>query len=648
MLLFAAVSTISEENVQYSDAIDETTDERHISKNDTMWIDIERNSKTCIFCGYRLCRQKATHRTKKAIKTTSESKMNSIFQLLCFKNMQNKANEFRNAKSIYYHTPCFAELQYKFSRTTSSIKKSCTEDRSNQLIRKNIHLAAFSKVKESVIDSVILKREVRALTDIHNIYSALFEEIKCRVAPNFCELPYKPNNILEKLLLLVPNLSKSVLRNRIFLHHNGITIGELYKNGFQNEENLLNQIKSIAYAIRNKVLKMDKRHLPKNNITLEDILQGECNIPKELHLLIECILKGPRGVAFSKKEMKINSICNSIIFSMSNGHIKPSTSLSLALVTKSITGSRKMIEILNRMGFCVSYSVTEELETELAYGSSIDQRLLPYGLTAGNPNLRSHVAFDNYDKYVETCTGKDTLHDTVGIVYQNVNTDSDIAIPYLNNNSNSSINNNNQMQRRRKYVSTFDDTLETYCKGTQKISQLVGKKPIVPINLKNALTANNQWMLSHAFGIKHAKRWFAWFSEREIDTNPLQSIGYLPNINMSPTNDAVVQKTLKMSMDIADECQQDHIVVTYDLAIAAKAYKIQSDMSPKFDRVFINLGAFHTQLSYFKVFIILYYEISEFAILNKEVFNLENCIGHWQVYRIIWHTKDDDRKWINS
>lgn len=28
------------------------------------------------------------------------------------------------------------------------------------------------------------------------------------------------------------------------------------------------------------------------------------------------------------------------------------------------------------------------------------------------------VAFDNYDRFVETITGKDTLHDTVGIIYQ--------------------------------------------------------------------------------------------------------------------------------------------------------------------------------------------------------------------------------------
>ncbi|GFV74274.1 retrovirus-related Pol polyprotein from transposon 297 [Trichonephila clavipes] len=33
---------------------------------------------------------------------------------------------------------------------------------------------------------------------------------------------------------------------------------------------------------------------------------------------------------------------------------------------------------------------------------------------------RDDVAFDNFDRVVETKSGKDTLHDTVGIIYQNV------------------------------------------------------------------------------------------------------------------------------------------------------------------------------------------------------------------------------------
>lgn len=34
-------------------------------------------------------------------------------------------------------------------------------------------------------------------------------------------------------------------------------------------------------------------------------------------------------------------------------------------------------------------------------------------------DLNTAVAFDNFDHFVETLDSKDTLHDTVGIIYQN-------------------------------------------------------------------------------------------------------------------------------------------------------------------------------------------------------------------------------------
>lgn len=70
---------------------------------------------------------------------------------------------------------------------------------------------------------------------------------------------------------------------------------------------------------------------------------------------------------------------------------------------------------------------------------------------------------------------------------------------------------------------------------------------------------------------------------------------------MSPTCDAVVYKTLEMTSQIAENCCTLDISVSYDLAIANRAYKIQAEAAPKFDKIFIHIGAFHIQLSFFKV-----------------------------------------------
>ena len=65
-------------------------------------------------------------------------------------------------------------------------------------------------------------------------------------------------------------------------------------------------------------------------------------------------------------ERLIQSVADDVIYCVSHGNMKPSKHLCLALTLKSLTGSRKIIEILNRFGHCVGYYGAEQLETQLA------------------------------------------------------------------------------------------------------------------------------------------------------------------------------------------------------------------------------------------------------------------------------------------
>lgn len=156
-------------------------------------------------------------------------------------------------------------------------------------------------------------------------------------------------------------------------------------------------------------------------------------------------------------------------------------------------------------------------------------------------------------------------------------------------------------KRRRTYVSNFDASVKAYSRQKKVAPVLIGNAPGTPTSLQTSLHMETIWMFSYALGCNNTKRWNAWNAERTIDLNPMQKIGYLPNINMSPTSDSVVKKTLEVAQEVAKDCNQQFITVTYDLAIASKAYKIKEYLSPKFDNIFISLGAFHTELAYFKV-----------------------------------------------
>ena len=93
------------------------------------------------------------------------------------------------------------------------------------------------------------------------------------------------------------------------------------------------------------------------------------------------------------------------------------SNLQLGLAIKNLTGSRKVVEILSRMGHCVGYSTVAKRETELTFEANKKSKETPFGMKT-TPEFNTGIAWDNCDCFVETKSGKDTLHDTVGIEYQ--------------------------------------------------------------------------------------------------------------------------------------------------------------------------------------------------------------------------------------
>ena len=66
--------------------------------------------------------------------------------------------------------------------------------------------------------------------------------------------------------------------------------------------------------------------------------------------------------------------------------------LQLGMIMKSLKGSRKVIEILNRLGHCVIYNLVEEIETELTYAVNEKDILTPSGMNM-DANACTGLAF---------------------------------------------------------------------------------------------------------------------------------------------------------------------------------------------------------------------------------------------------------------
>ena len=87
--------------------------------------------------------------------------------------------------------------------------------------------------------------------------------------------------------------------------------------------------------------------------------------------------------------------------------MKPAKHLKLGIVLESLTSSRKISDIMNRFGHSCSYNVIEEIETEAAIFSTAATQACPEDIIR-SPHLCTGLAFNNFDHFIDTSSGKDT------------------------------------------------------------------------------------------------------------------------------------------------------------------------------------------------------------------------------------------------
>ena len=108
-------------------------------------------------------------------------------------------------------------------------------------------------------------------------------------------------------------------------------------------------------------------------------------------------------------------------------------------------------------------------------------------------------------------------------------------------------------------------------KATSADSSSTGRRTKEELNLQlKSLDLYWLWELEKG----KAPLYTGFMSQYISDPLPIQRICYMDPIPKSPTDNAVVRETMIHTMNVAKETGQDWAIVTYDLAVALKAYSI--------------------------------------------------------------------------
>ena len=99
------------------------------------------------------------------------------------------------------------------------------------------------------------------------------------------------------------------------------------------------------------------------------------------------------------------------------------------MAKKNISRSPKVIDIWTGFGHSISYTTIEKLETELTLAESNREHITPIGMNL-KTSLATGVTFDNFDRFVETLNGKNTIGCAYKLSTEEIeNSDKNTAFP---------------------------------------------------------------------------------------------------------------------------------------------------------------------------------------------------------------------------
>ena len=174
-------------------------------------------------------------------------------------------------------------------------------------------------------------------------------------------------------------------------------------------------VTKAALILRQLIKNVPNTEFP-DSPTLNDLHSCAAIPPELLSTFFSVLYGGPNPDRHTERVRRCSeSTSLDALFVVVRENVKPKKHVALGIAVKSMTGSKQLVTMLNRFGHCLNYSAVEELETAVGYAIHEKEQTCPDGTV---PNLPMGVAFDNFDELSNTLSGADTLHDTMGILYQ--------------------------------------------------------------------------------------------------------------------------------------------------------------------------------------------------------------------------------------
>ena len=518
---------------------------------------------------YKITTKNAQSAIKNAAKATDETLYIEI------SNLDLIAKEFK------VHEHCYQNFTRGFSHAQSSSLSS-----SSQAKPFIYDTGKFEKVKEYVSIEVLGLGKAVSLKTLHQIYDLCVDDTRYRH-----KLKHRlQSQFRDKILFISPPGKRCEVI--------------ISTNCFDGKFNCNKDVIEIAAnIIRNDIVKkfqgLVQSSWPPSSTELSSY---ERKPPESVYTFLNNLMKLDDHHADLSANSKriVDSYAQDLVNGVTRGKVMQQKHFWSALGLHNLTGTRKIIDIIHKLGHCICYNTTCEIETaqaECAIEASKEVNLLPLKPVSNEETVFTHYWVDNFDVIVEKMGGGGSINTTHLVAFQEQSMQCRTSEVVIN------------VPRKKRRTLYYED-INISSERVDKISEPERNMGISKMNDEEIKSLfNRQYLLwQYIRKLNSFNQIVPLFKGWAMQIRPIRTITktveiYLPPITTKVTDFVTIQKYLSFLQNQSESVNMPYVNITLDVGAAINAFKTVWTYPEQYNNVIIHLGSFHFLKENFQVII---------------------------------------------
>ncbi|XP_066933544.1 uncharacterized protein [Clytia hemisphaerica] len=568
---------------------------RRLSSPDTSVSPADLFGKECQLCGKERVQVKGsrikphkilTRVAEAAIKNAAKSK--DPVHYFDIVNVDLVTKDYKVHNSCYKRFVKPTTVATKSNKSSTSSASSTSNGNEEKIGCPSYETSNFAEVKEFVSDVILGDQRAVSIASLHEIYglgigdsryrSKLKQRLKAEFSDKICFLSSEDNK--PEIVVATESLTST---------------SRLY----HDPERIVSKAGEIIQeAIQQKFKDTPELTWPPDL----DVINSQTFKPPNILLkLIKTILTTSKNRA--SRSMSIDrlthSIAEDIVFCCMKGKVFQTKHLLLGLGLHNLTGSRMVIDLLNRLGHSISYNSVCDIETaqaEAAQEAAKSTSVLPYqpsSITA----LFAHYWIDNFDIKTDKEIGERSIHTTHMMAFQNIKPSDNVrktpalSVPkpksrkiFVDDLNVGSIT----IERKKDPLINFQQQPDLCDSSSFDQKYLLWLVLRYQCNTNQQIAAFKGWNLKQ--NMENSK-------EKPIKTTET----YLPPINSKVTEFRTILQYLQYLQNLSTTMNMKYVHVTMDVGAAINCYLMLWNNPDLFKNILVHLGGFHFLKENFQV-----------------------------------------------